>query len=45
MTYSPEQDGQQSYLEALKAMRELLERERKPGETAREWLTRTGRKG
>ena len=38
-----EQDAIRSYVEALEAMREAYERERLPGESARDWMRRTKR--
>lgn len=41
--YDWEQDAIRSYAEAIKVMREAYERERLPGESAKEWMRRTKR--
>ena len=41
--YDWELDALRSYAEAIKVMREAYERERLPGETAKEWMRRTKR--
>ena len=41
--YDWEQDAIRSYAEAIKVMREAFERERLPGESAKEWMKRTKR--
>ena len=39
--YDWQLDAIRSYAEAIKVMREAYERERLPGETAKEWMKRT----
>jgi hypothetical protein len=41
--YDWDQDAISRYAEAIKVMREAYERERLPGESAKEWMRRTKR--
>lgn len=41
--YDPEKDGRESYELAIQIMRQKFEAERLPGESAKDWISRTER--